>query len=128
MARRKKRGFTVITRLPNSRRTQQILGVDRRGAVQDFVTNDILKRIIPYIPKRTGDLRSDAQKDSSTAISVKSRYARVQFFGVTKDGRPFNYSPLGGAKAGSHWDRRLIANEGKAIVADANRFVRSRRK
>lgn len=125
---RRKQGFIVKTRLPNSMQTRQILGVDNRGAIQDFVTNEIMKRIVPYIPKLSGELRASLQKDSSILLSVKSSYARVQFFGVTKSGRPFNYSPLGGAKAGSHWDRRLVADEGKQIVAAANKFVRSRRK
>lgn len=128
MARRKRGGFTVNTKLPNTKKTRWLLGVGRDGDVQKFVTKDIFKRLIPYIPKLSGALRARARVETNTAISVRSVYARTQFFGVTEDGKPFDYGMAGGAKAGSHWDRRLIADEGKAIVADANRYVRSRGK
>lgn len=99
-------------------------GVTEHGRVQKFVTDDIYQRLIDYIPVKTGALRSRMVIESSTRIKVTSPYARAQFFGVTKDGRPFNYNTARGAKIGSHWDRRLLANEGRAIVADANRFIR----
>lgn len=120
--------FRVKTVLPPETKVKSILGVDANGAVQKHVTDEIFKRIIPYIPKMTGKLREAAQVKSSRSITVDTIYARRQFFGVTKHGVPFKYNTArGGAKAGSHWDRRLVADEGDAIVADANRYVRSRK-
>lgn len=128
MAKKKYSGFTVKTVLPPESKVHSILGVNATGDVQKFVTNDIFRRLLPYIPKKTGKLREAAQIKNSRLIEVNSPYAKRQFFGVRKDGSPYNYNlATGGAKAGNHWDRRLVADEGKAIVADANRYVRSKK-
>ena len=126
----KKKGFsmTVNTVLPPETKIRSILGVDAGGDVQKFVTNEIFNRLKPYIPKNTGKLRESATVRDSRHIVVQSPYAKKQFFGVRKDGMPYHYNTAaGGAKAGSHWDRRLVADEGQAIVAGANKYVRSRR-
>lgn len=117
--------FVVKTTLPVSSAILKKLGVDPDGKVQQFVTDEIYKRLIPYIPFKTGNLRSMAEK-RHRSIVVLDVYARAQFFGVTKEGKPFDYEPTG-PKVGSHWDRRLKADEGRSIVAAANRFVRSRK-
>ena len=125
---RKRYGMVMIVNLPSVGKARQLLGVDKDGRVQKYVTESVFKRLKPYIPKRSGVLRSNARIASNTKITVSGVYARAQFFGVTKSGKPFDYGILGGAKAGSHWDRRLVADEGKAIVADANRYVRRAKK
>ena len=125
---RKRYGMVMSVNLPSVGKARQLLGVDKDGRVQKYVTESVFKRLKPYIPKRSGVLRSNARIASNTKITVSGVYARAQFFGVTKSGKPFDYGILGGAKAGSHWDRRLVADEGKQIVAAANKFVRSRRK
>ena len=127
MARRKRFGFVVNTTLPDFNKAKKLLGADRDGDVQKFVTDDVFKRLIPYIPKRSGELRSNAKIVSNTKIEVTGIYARAQFFGVTRSGKPFDYNELAGAKVGAHWDRRLIADEGGAIVADANRYIKGRK-
>ncbi len=125
---RKGAGFTVKTVLPPETKVKSILGVDAGGDVQRHVTENIYRRLLPYIPKKSGRLREAAKIKSSRRITVNAAYAKVQFFGVTKHGVPFRYDTVaGGPKAGSHWDRRLVADEGRAIVADANRYVRSRK-
>ena len=125
---RRRNGLVMSVDLPSIGKTRQKLGVGKNGHVQKYVTDIVFKRLKPYMPKLSGELRSSAKVASSTKITVSSIYARVQFFGVTKSGRPFNYGILGGAKVGSHWDRRLVADEGKAIVADVNRYVRRAKK
>ena len=125
---RKRYGMVMSVNLPSVGKARQLLGVDKDGRVQKYVTESVFKRLKPYIPKRSGVLRSNARIASNTKITVSGVYARAQFFGVTKSGKPFDYGILGGAKAGSHWDRRLVADEGKAIVADANRYVRRAKK
>lgn len=120
--------LTVKTRLPTSRKLFERLGVDKNGDVQNFATDEILKRLTPYIPYQSGSLRASASKESSTRISVKARYARAQFFGVTKKGEPFDYNTTGNPKAGSHWDKRLVSDEGEAIVAKLNRYAGIRKR
>lgn len=109
--------------LPGIAQIKNKLGVDEKGRVQQFVTEEIHTRIVDYIPIKTGALRLSTKISSPTRITVDMPYARAQFFGVTKFGKPFHYSNTG-AKVGSHWDRRLVQNEGSAIVAKANAFVK----
>ena len=104
-----------------------ILGVGELGDVQRFVTQEVFRRIRPYLPLREGDLRASARVEGPTTIRVDTPYARAQFFGVTREGVPFDYEPTG-AKVGSHWDRRLAADEGRAIAAKATAYARRRRR
>jgi Minor capsid. len=113
--------------LPNAAQLKEQLGVNKTGRVQNFVTDDVFVRLIDYIPMKSGRLRASAEKTSPTKITVGGAgipYARAQFFGVTKDGTPFDYNTAAGAKIGAHWDRRLVQNEGAQIVADANKYVK----
>ena len=118
--------LTMKARLPSRPEAIDALGVGERGAVQRHVTDEVFRRLPAYMPYKSGDLQGSAYVKTPTRIRVWARYARVQFFGVTKDGRPFDYNREKNPKAGSHWDRRLMADEGAAIVAEANRFVKSR--
>ena len=113
--------------LPNAAQLKEQLGVNKTGRVQNFVTDDVFVRLIDYIPKKSGRLRASAEKTSPTKITVGGAgipYARAQFFGVTKDGTPFDYNTAAGAKIGAHWDWRLTQSEGAQIVADANKYVK----
>ena len=113
--------------LPNAAQLKEQLGVNKTGRVQNFVTDNVFVRLIDYIPKKSGRLRASAEKASPSKITVGGAgipYARAQFFGVTKDGTPFDYNTAAGAKIGAHWDRRLVQNEGAQIVADANKYVK----
>ena len=113
--------------LPNAAQLKEQLGVNKTGRVQNFVTDDVFVRLIDYIPFKSGRLRASAEKTSPTKITVGGAgipYARAQFFGVTEDGKPFDYNTAAGAKIGAHWDRRLVQNEGAQIVADANKYVK----
>lgn len=120
-----KKFLAVKTRLPGVVKAEGILGVTPNGKVQRFVTSEIFRRLIDYIPVKSGVLQDSARITDSTHIRVDTPYARAQFFGVTKSGKPFNYNLAGSPKAGSHWDRRLVADEGEQIVQEANDFVKS---
>ena len=115
--------MTVQTTIPDIHKLKQGLGVDKQGALQVHVTNVILKNLIPYIPLKVGTLRGSARVADSTHIKVSTPYARAQFFGVTREGEPFDYEPTG-PSVGAHWDRRMTAERGKAILADAKRYAR----
>lgn len=113
--------------LPNAAQLKEQLGVNKTGRVQNFVTDDVFVRLIDYIPKKSGRLRASAEKASPSKITVGGAgipYARAQFFGVTKDGTPFDYNTAAGAKIGAHWDRRLVQSDGAQIVADVNKYVK----
>lgn len=116
--------MTVKTALPSAPDALKQLGVDESGKVQRLATDEIFNRLIDYIPYKSGSLRATASVKSANRIRVDGKYARVQFFGVTKSGRPFNYDRTRAPKAGSHWDRRLVAAEGEKIVKSINRQIK----
>jgi hypothetical protein len=116
-----------LKNLPSAGELCKKLGVDGKGRVQKYVTDDIFTRLIDYIPFKSGCLRASVKVISPTQIEIGGAgvpYARVQFFGVTEDGKPFDYNTAKGAKIGAHWDWRLTQNEGAQIVADANKYVK----
>ena len=115
--------MVVKTQIPGLRRVAVKLGVDEQGDVQKYVTNEVMKRLPAYMPKKTGELESKMRMSKPTQIHVEGPYARVQFFGVTKHGVPFAYDTSANPKAGSHWDRRMVADEGNAIRAKVQRRV-----
>ena len=115
----------VKARIPQVSAVMQRLGVDEGGAVQEAVTSEVFKRIKKYMPRRSGQL-ADAKthREGRTLIKVDGPYARAQFFGVKRDGTPFDYDTSANPNAGPHWDRRLASAEGRAIAAEAERAAR----
>ena len=137
---------TILTRL----------GVDKNGDVQKQATRIINRRITRYMPYRTGALSTKLKYiKSPTEIEVLARYARYQYYGKvmvnSKTGKGpalipgvgYRYkkgtileatdknldqkprSP-GNDRAGPFWDRRLMANEGDAILAEIQEYIRTR--
>lgn len=129
-------------------------GLNDGGAAQRHLTETVNKRITAYMPYRSGALSGKLKRVTSpTEITVSAPYARYHYYGkvmidpainaagfLTKDGtwrsrkgavkvltdRPLTYDTTKNAKAGPLWDRRLMAAEGKAIVADLQEFIKAR--
>ena len=132
------------------------LGVDKQGDVQMQLTRIINKRITKYMPFRSGALATKLKFiKSPTEIQVMGPYARVMYYGkimedpklgaagfkdadgqwksrrgvpkVVSD-RPINYDTSKHALAGPNWDKRMMANERVAIVAEIQSYVNRRKK
>lgn len=119
-----KRFMTVQTAIPNSYQAMRRLGVESDGRVQQKLTDLIFDNLKDFMPRESGRLQSKMSKRSPTRIRVEGPYARFLFFGVTAKGEPVRYSnqnPRGGA----HWDRNMVAERGRQIVAQMNKYVRS---
>ena len=132
------------------------LGVDKQGDVQMQLTRIINKRITRYMPFRSGALATKLKFiKSPTEIQVMGPYARMMYEGLIMedpklraagfkdaDGqwksrkgvpkvvsdRPINYDTSKHALAGPKWDRRMMANERVAIVAEVQSYVNRRGK
>lgn len=96
--------------------TQQILndrglGIDNKA--QKFFTNEVYKISQPYTPFDTGTLSGtvDIQDDS---ITYKVPYARSQWFGMSKNGKSFNYE--GAPMRGRQWTNRAFIDRGKEVL------------
>ena len=130
------------------------VGIDKRGDVQRFLTNDINNRIGRYMPYLTGTTSEKLKYISSdTEITVAAPYAKYLYFGKVmvnaKTGkgpayipgvglrykrgtvlkvtdRPLGYTKTHNEKAGPYWDKALIAAEGKALEADLQDYIKRR--
>lgn len=130
---------------------QQILqdkGLDSDGDVQAFHTANVLRRIVKYMPMRSSMLvkitgiQTDIKKPF---IVTETPYARFVYHGKlmvsditgsswAREGetkhvvnRLLTYSKDKNPKAGPYWDRALSEAEGKAMVADLQRYIDRKR-
>ena len=122
------------------------LGIDPNGRVQKFFTQTCYKHMDKYVPKDTGDLRSNVII-STNSITYKSPYAHYMYTGkvmgpnipLTKKGlsEPYGYySPKGKAKTytganinyhtagtGPYWDKRMKSAEMSEVRREVQNYV-----
>jgi hypothetical protein len=110
------------------------LGVDAGGAVQQFHTANVIRRIQKYMPYRSGALIKlmIAQSPiSEPFVRVEAPQARYLYHGKAMEGkapktvtdRDLKYTTTKNPQAGPFWDRRLKAAEGKAMQSDLQAYV-----
>ena len=121
----------------NMKPVNQILkakGLTAGGDVQRFHTANVLRRIVKYMPYRSGATikLTIAQTDvGGTQIVTDVPYAKYLYYGKVMVGKPpktvtdkdLNYTKTKNPQAGPFWDRRLVAAEGGAMQADLQRYV-----
>lgn len=121
----------------NMRPIRQILkakGLTLGGDVQQFHTQNVLRRIVKYMPYRTGatiKLTVAQSPVSKPEIVTDVPYAKYLYYGKAMRGRApkvvtdrdLHYTRTKNPQAGPFWDRRLVAAEGKALQADLQRYV-----
>ena len=98
------------------------LGIEPNGRVQKFFTNTCYKHTNKYVPKDEGNLRIivDIKSDS---ITYQSPYARYQYYGVSKNGKTFNYTTPG---TGPYWDKKMASAEMQDVVKEVQNFINKR--
>lgn len=131
-------------------------GLATGGDVQRFHTLNALRRIVKYMPYRTGatikltQLQSPISGDAINTFVPYGRYlheGKVMVNAATGKGpayiknvgyrfpkgsklvatdRPLNYTTTKNPLAGPHWGRRLMAEEGDAMLHDLKSYVRRR--
>lgn len=114
------------------------------GDVQVFHTQNVLRRIIKYMPYKSGMTikvtvaQTDVRKPR---IVTNTPYAKFLFHGKLMLGdetnspwarkgetkhvvnTPLQYNRTKNPLAGPRWDRALSAAEGKALAADLQRYI-----
>lgn len=109
------------------------------GAVQRQHTANVLRRIVRYLPYRSGETikQTIIQTDiNRPEIVTRSPYAKYIYYGKVMVGkapkrvteRPLKYirtekSPL----AGPRWDRRLVSAEGKLLARELQDYLDRRK-
>lgn len=145
-------GGAVYLEMDSVQQILKDLGIDEKGRVQKFHTQNVLKRIKRYMPYRTGATFkiTVAQTDiNKPEIITDTPYARFLYYGklmvdpktgaagfliddewksrrgVPKvlSNRDITYTKDKNPRAGPFWDRALSAAEGSAMVADLQRYI-----
>ena len=111
-------------------------GLTVDGDVQRFHTANVLRRIVKYMPYRTGALIKLTQISSpvtKSQIFVPGPTAQYLYRGKVMEGPPegpkratdrdLQYTKTKNPKAGPYWDRALVAAEGTAMRNDLQRYV-----
>ena len=131
-------------------------GLNITGDVQQFHTANVLRRIVKYMPYRTGATIKIMQAQSPVDkpyINLATPYARyihegkVMVNAETGSGppvipnvgprwrrgtklkatdRPLTYTKTKNPEAGPHWGERLMAAEGDAMLQDIKDYVQGR--
>ena len=98
----------------NAAKIAQKKGLDHRGAAQRFFTHEVRRLSDPYVPKKTGVLKNTAVENIDS-ITYSQIYAKKQYYGNRGNGL-----------RGKYWDRRMVAQRGKALVNSVINFINRR--
>lgn len=109
-------------------------GLTVDGDVQRFHTANVLRRIVKYMPYRTGATIKLTQTQTvvnEPRIITAAPHAKYIYFGKVMVGDPpkqvtdrdLRYTKTKNPQAGPFWDRALVAAEGAAMRNDLQRYV-----
>lgn len=109
-------------------------GLTVDGDVQRFHTANVLRRIVKFMPYRTGATIKLTQTQtvvSEPRIITAAPHAKYIYFGKVMVGDPpkqvtdrdLQYTKTKNPQAGPYWDRALVAAEGAAMRNDLQRYV-----
>ena len=98
------------------------LGIEPNGRVQKFFTNTCAKKMDKYVPFDEGNL-ADYHLESD-AVVYEQPYARYQYYGLSKNGKPLNYHTDKHPLATSYWDKKMVSAEMDDIVKEVQDYIR----
>lgn len=115
------------------------LGLGRGGDVQQFHTQNVIRRIQKFMPDRYGALikMMIAQSPiSEPFVNIDAQQARYLYYGKAMEGkapktvtdRDLHYTTTKNPQAGPFWDRRLVAEEGSVMREELQKYVDRRPK
>lgn len=114
---------------------RQRKGLEVGGDVQQFHAQNVLRRIIKYMPYQTGatiKLTVAASPVQGRYLVSNVPYGKYLYHGKAMEGaapkkvtsRDLVYTVTKNPQAGPFWDRRLVAAEGAALQEDLQRYIR----
>ena len=112
-------------------------GLDANGSVQAFHTNNVMRRIIKYMPYRTGAtikimiVQTNIRKPY---LVLDVPYGKYIYYGNKMIGpapksvtdEPLNYTKTKNPLAGPYWDRALSAAEGAVLARELQNYINRR--
>lgn len=88
-------------------------GLDEGGRVQRKIDEEVLRLCEPLAPKLNNKLIPSGKTGTNVGsgeVCYNVPYARYQYYGKSRSGKPLNYTHLTGhEKAGSFWFERMKA-------------------
>lgn len=106
------------------------LGIEPNGPVQKFFTNTCAKHMDPFVPADKETLAKTVWVDGQPGpgvgidtITYEQPYARYVYYGISKSGKPLNYSKDKHELANSYWDRRMISAKMQDIIEEVQDYV-----
>lgn len=113
-------------------------GLAPGGAVQRQHTANVLRRIVRYLPYRSGAMikKTIIQTDiNRPEIVTRTPYAKYLYYGKVMVGkapkrvtdRPLQYTKDKNPLAGPRWDRRLVSAEGRLLARELQSYIDRRR-
>lgn len=111
------------------------LGLDSAGGAQRFHTNNVMRRIVKYLPYKTGEtikIMHNQTDISRPAIVLDVPYAKYLYYGKVMVGpapkrvteKNIEYNTDKNPLAGPFWDRRLVAAEGAVLAEELEAYIK----
>ena len=90
------------------------LGLEPNGKIQKFFTSECAKAMDKFVPYDMGNLAK--YKIEGNLIVYEQNYARYQYLGLSKTGKPLNYHTDKHPLASSYWDKKIVTSDLPDIV------------
>ncbi len=141
-------GTVACLEMHSTRQIMRDKGLDENGDVQTYHTRNVLRRIVRYMPYQNGMTikitvaQTDVRRPLIVTDTPSARFlfnGKLMVSDVTGSpwarkgetkhvvNTPLNYTKTKNPRAGPHWDRAVSAAEGKAMVADLQRYIDRKR-
>lgn len=112
-------------------------GLDANGSAQAFHTNNVMRRIIKYMPYRTGatiKIMIAQTNIRKPYLVLDVLYGKYLYHGKKMVGpapksvtdEPLNYTKTKNPQAGPYWDRALSAAEGAVLARELQNYIKRR--
>ena len=108
------------------------LGIEKGGKVHKFLTEECARRMDRFVPYREGNLAHTTVRNGRTTSNVKTGkivyaqpYASYVYYGISKSGKPLNYTKTFHPNAGPYWDERMKSVDMVKIINAVQDYIRS---
>lgn len=98
------------------------LGINPGGRISKFATETCARYMDDFVPFREGNLAKYTIVGNE--IYYDQPYAQYQYYGVSKSGKPLNYSTEKHTYAGPYWDRRMMSARGSEVIDEIQKELR----
>ena len=92
------------------------LGIEPNGKARKYFTKrcaDYMDKFVPYDEGNLADYRIEGDN-----IIYQQKYAEYQYYGVSKNGKPLNYSKAKHQLASKEWDKQMITANLNDIIKE----------